>query len=385
MSLFASVASYQIVSGSLMIPLIGAWTADLSLAGEETVSGTVPVVIGNLTLTGTVFRSESYGGQTKVRLVGGYGGWRTPIQPQGYGSSNGIQLSTLLGDAAQACGEKLNVAASVSIGNGYARCAFGTSVAGDLLWHMIDLGFIPSWYVDPTGMTQVQTWPSSAVTTPFTPTAQHPDQGMIEVATEDYVSWMPGCTFSSPLLSTTYTSSGVHYVWDDAGKFRFEVLTQTSQTDTGDRVLGPIQQIIQKEMAPTRFSGKYRYTISNPSKTTIDCSPKNTKLGLPDLQSVPLMSDSISTYTPPDGGDCIIEFLDGYIPICTWTAQTPTIASILGGTNPVARLGDQVQIFFPPVVPFTALVPPPPSSGTLTIVSPLTGVITQGSQTVNTA
>jgi hypothetical protein len=380
MSYFASVGGFQIVSGSLIVPLVGAWTADLVLAGEETLSGKVSVVIGNLTLAGAVYRSEAYGGQTKCRLVAGAGGWRTPIPVQGYGSPNGIMLSALLDDAAAACGETVNVSNDQSIGNGYARVSFASSVASDVLWHMIDLGFIPAWYVDVNGTTQTQAWPSSTVGTPFVPSNQDPAHGQIDIATEDYASWLPGCSFTHPLLSGTYTSAGVEYHWDDGGTFRFKVLTQTSSTDTGDRVLGPIQQVIQKEIAGHRLFGKYRYTTSNPSSSTIDCSPKNAKLGLPTLQNVPLQISGSSRVTPANGADCTIEFLDGYVPVCTWVDQTPTEVDIASGTNPIGYLGAQVQLFFPPVVSGTMLVGGvTPTPFTAVIPTPLTGIISQGS------
>src|SRR5262252_7782755 len=104
MSYFASCAGLQIVAGSLLIPLVGAWTADLTLATEQQVLGPVEVVIGNLTLQGTVYRSEAYGGQVRARVVGGAGGWRTPAPPQGYGMS-GLKLSTVLNDLAATVGE----------------------------------------------------------------------------------------------------------------------------------------------------------------------------------------------------------------------------------------------------------------------------------------
>jgi hypothetical protein len=343
MSYFASVAGFQLVSGSLVVPLIGVWTADLQLAGEETVSGQVSVVIGNLTLVGAVFRSDAYGGQTHVRLVGGAGGWRTSITPQGYGNTAGVMLSQILGDAAAACGEKVNVAEDASIGNAWVRVNFDSSVAGDILWQLLHLGAIPAWYVDPTGITQIAAWPTVQVTTPFTVTGQKADKGVCTIATEDYVSWMPGCTFANPLLATTFTSAGVHYEWTPDGKFRFEVLTSSAAGE--DRTLGPIQQVIQKELAPTRFFGRYRYIVSSPSTTTIDGSPMDTTLGLPDLQNVPLASDSISVYTPPNGSEAHIEFLDGSpaFPRCVWTAGNSNSIAVANGTNPDAKLGDTVQ------------------------------------------
>jgi hypothetical protein len=277
----------------------------------------------------------------------------------------------------------VNVPTDANVGNGYARASFDSSVAADVLWHMIDLGFALSWYVDANGITQIASWPSSAVTTPFTVTDQQADQGVCHIATEDYASWLPGCTFTSPLVSGTFTSAGVEYEWSPDGKFRFKVLTSSAAGE--DRTLGPIQQVIQKEIAHTRLFGKYRYTISNPSTTTIDCTPKNSKLGLPDLQNVPLMSDSISTYTPPNNGDCVIEFLDGYIPVCTWTAGTATVVNLLGGSNPVARKGDQTQSFLPPTLLLNCIGTAGPFTATATIPNPISGSITGGSSAVNSA
>lgn len=382
MTAFATVAGQQIVSGSLTIPLVGVWTADLELATATPLpTGLLPVVIGNLTLQGTAYRAESYGGQIKCRLVGGYGGWRTGIKAQGYGSSSGIKLSAVLGDAASAAGEKVNIQNDTSVGNGFARMAFDTSVASDVLWLMIRLGFIPAWYVDAAGMTQNVAWPSKPIASAFTVTGQKPDEGIVEIATEDYASWMPGCTFTAPQLAATYTSNGVHYVWDGAGKFRFEVMTQTDSSSSSDRVLGPIQQVIQKETADLRLFGRYRYTVSNPTSTTIDATPKNANLGLPDLQNVPLHISGSSKVTPADGVDCIIMFADGYIPECVWCDQAPTEVDIASGTNPAGYLGAQCQLFMPPVVSGVMIVSGVPTPFTANIPTPLTGIITQGSST----
>lgn len=391
MGFFASVAGFQIVSGTLIIPLTGMWTADLRISTQNPVSGNVTVIIGNLTLQGFVYRSEFYGGQTRARLVAGYGGWRQIISAQGYGSSSGVKLSTIMNDAALACGETVNVPNDMSVGNAYIRMA---TYASDNLWIMIQKGIIPSWYIDPKGVTQLASWPTNNVSTTFTVTDQKPDEGLVEIATEDYASWMPGCTFSNYLLApgVTYTSAGVHYTWDNDGKFRFEVLTGTDPPNMPmqDRMLGPIQQTIDRQIAPLKFLGRYNYTISNPTSSTVDGTPVNSTLGLPDVTGAPITADSISTYTPPNGSNCHIMFLDGdpSQPICVWTAGAPTMAMLLNGTNPVARLGDQVQAFLPAMLPFigTAIVSgsPAPVTGTVMGGAPISGVIIQGSQTVDT-
>ena len=390
MTAFATCNGIPIASGELLIPLVGAWTADLHLTSGAAMTGAVAVVIGNLTLQGTVYRSSAYGGQTRVRVIGGGGGWRTEITPQGYGSAGaGVNLSIVLADAASACGERVNVPSDTSVGNGYARFGAGAAIptaASDVLWHAVAHGQIPGWYVDSTGMTQATSWPSTTIATPFTVTHNDPASGLVVVATEDYAAWMPGCTFTSPLLPGPATSSGVHYVWGTDGKFRFEVLTGDQQ----DAFLGPIQAIVHKELAITRFYGRYEYTISNPSTTTVDGAPVDTSLGLPELQSVPIVSDSISTYTPPNGGTCHIQFLNGDPgkPVCVWTSGPPTMAQILSGSTPVALVGNGVQSFLPPTPvsvtgtlagsPFTAL-------GVFTVPGPISGTIIDGSPEVSSA
>ncbi len=390
MSYFASVNGLPVVGGSLLVPLVGAWTADLVLAGQDVVAGPCTVVIGNLTLQGAVYRTAVYGGQTRARLVGGAGGWRKPVPAQGYGNPAGVALSTVLGDVAAATGETILVAVDTSIGNAFARVAFASSVASDVLWQLLALGFIPSWRVAPDGVTRTDAWPATPVQTPFTPTDARPDEGTIQIATEDYASWLPGCTFSSPLLDTTYTSAGVEYRWGDDGTMRFVVLVGTD----GDRIVGPLQRIIASAVSPARFFGRYAYTISNPTPTTIDGSPVDTSLGLPELQNVPLVGSSLASYTPPDGGQARIMFVDGKAtqPECVWTQADPnagpteiTIGPQGSGPNGIARVSDSVVVMFPPLMQIAGVLGAAPFVGVLTITTPAIGAIQTGSSVVKAA
>ena len=374
---FATVNGLPVVSGRLMIPLVGMWTADLELSGAGALQGAVTVIIGNMTLQGAVYRSSSFGGTTRVRLVAGAGGWRTVVPAQGYGNAGGVSCATVLNDVAAACGEAVNPPSGVMLGNAWTR---PDDVASTVLWQLVAVGAIPSWYVDLTGTTQCVAWPASTISTPFTVTDQKPDEGLVVVATEDYASWVPGCSFSAPQLAGALTSAGVNFVWGEDGTFRLEVLYGTT-----DRFLGALAQFIQAQIAPTRFYGRYRYTISNPTSSTVDITPVNSKLGLPTHQGVSLGSDSIATYTPPDGGTCHVQFLDGdpAYPVVVWTSGTATVVNVLGGSNPVARLGDQVQVFLPPALPFVGVSSSGPVTGTITGAGPISGAIIQGSQEVN--
>lgn len=389
MTFFASVAGHQVVSGSLLIPLVGTWTADLHLATDQPVAGAVTVVLGNLTLHGAVVRSQAYGGQTRARLVGGYGGWRSTVPDQGYGSGSGVKLSHVLGDVASACGERVNVAADRSVGAAYTRA---DGPASDVLWNLVAQGVIPAWRVDTAGVTQVTAWPATTVGTPFTVTDQRPDEGLVVVATEDYAAWLPGCSFTAPQLAGSLTNAGVNYVFDNDGTFRLEVLTGTA-----DRLLGALNAIIARKVAPTRFYGRYEYRISNPSETTIDGTPTDDAIGLPDLQGVPIEADSIALYVPPDDGLCHVMFVNGdpSRPSCVWTEGNPTIAQLLSGTNPAAKLGDTVQSMISGSVQIlggtlaltgvsVGACSPVVVSGNMIMqgLSPISGTITTGSSTV---
>ena len=324
----ASVNGFQVVGGSLLVPLIGAWSADLSLASDAPLAGPVSVVIGNLTLAGFVIRSAPYGGQTRVRLVGGRGGWRRVIPGQGYGGG-GVSLAHVLGDAAAACGEQIVAPPGPTL-PAFVRL---DGPASDVLWQCLGQGLIPAWYVAPSGITQATAWPATTIVTPFTVTDQRPDEGRITIASEDYAAWMPGCSFTNPLLSGTFTSAGVVYTFDNEGTFRFEVLTGTT-----DRLLGPLRAFIAAQLAPTRFYGRYAYTIVDATTATVDCTPVNPMAGLPSLRDVPLVGDSIASYLPAPGSTCRIMFVDGVPtqPECVWTSGPPVTVAIGEAPEPLA-------------------------------------------------
>lgn len=340
MSYFASVGGLQVVAGSIMIQMVGPWTADLSLATPLPVAGTLPVVLGNLSLVGTVYRSTQYGGQTRVRMVGGYGGWRSTIGAQGYGGG-GVSLFHVLGDAAAACGEKMGPVAGL-VGSAFSRL---DGPASDVLWQCVAQGLIPTWRIDQLGLTQVSAWPTTVVGTSFTVTDQKPDEGLVEIGTEDYASWLPGCTFSNPLIVGSFTAAGVTFNFDNEGQARVEVLTGTT-----DRLLGPLRSFVDSRVAPTRYYGRYAYEITAVTTATFSGLPVDSSKGLPDIVNEPLRSDSIASYLPVEGGQAHIQFVDGDAdqPVCVWTSGPPVTVSI--GTLP-----EPLAFGIPTVAGFTAM------------------------------
>jgi hypothetical protein len=321
-----------------MVPLVGAWTADLELAGAPSLAGQATVVIGNLSLLGTVVRSTDYGGQTRCRLVGGYGGWRKQVSAQGYGGG-AVPLAHVLQDVALAAGETMGPVAAGLAGQAWGRLA---GAGSDVLWQCVMRRLIPSWRVDASGVTQVTPWPTTPVTSPFTVTDQRPDQGIVIIATEDYASWLPGRTFAAPQLDGAFQIAGVLFQFGDEGQFRLEVLTGTT-----DRLLGPLAQFVDTRVQRTRFYGRYEYTLTTATTATVDATPVDRSLGLPDVKLQPLCGDSISSYMPAPGATCHIQFLNGdpARPTCVWTSGPPTTVAIGETPLPVAAALGTVAAF----------------------------------------
>lgn len=218
MAAFAELSGVRVVSGSISIPLYGLWCGDVRLATEEAIQTNTTLVLGNLTLRCNVYRQALFAGARNCRIVAGYGGWRQTVPAKQYSLSSGVRLGMVVRDAASEVGERVNVPADVVLGTGYVRENARASrvlrqVAGQ------------NWYCDKDGVTQIAAWPTRKVPSEFQVMEQDGGRGKIGIATEDYASWLPGCTFTSSVTVGTLTNAGVLYSFANDGKFRLEVLT----------------------------------------------------------------------------------------------------------------------------------------------------------------
>lgn len=214
---FATANGTRIVTASLSIPLYGISVCDLLVPTQDPLTTPVSVTFGNFTQVMGVYRQGYFGGSQYARLVGGYAGWRKTLQSQAYNNPAGLQLSLVLGDAAAAVGEQLNIASDTSIGTFYVR---ENAPAQRLLRQLGG----PLWWVDPKGVTQVGPRTPVAITSPFLVNKFDASQGLYEISTEDYASWMPSNTFTGPTLTGTQTVSLTRLDVDNDGKLRLHVL-----------------------------------------------------------------------------------------------------------------------------------------------------------------
>jgi hypothetical protein len=148
-----------------------------------------------------------------------------------------------------------------------------------------------------------------------------------------------------------------------------------------DRTLASIRAIVRSVVVEMglAYAGRFAYSIQGvrgaPPDVLLSCTPLNPELGLPDLVDVAMSPDVTGMTSAPDvGATCEVEFLN----------RDPTLPRVVGvggmGAIPIARVGDQVMVFFPPVAPIVGVVNgTTPFVGTITIASPTSGVVTQGS------
>jgi hypothetical protein len=204
-------------SARVAIPHYGIWVADIELATTDALTPAVTMVIGNLTMIGHVYRMAAFAGTRTARVVGGYGGWPTVVPSQSYYDANGIRKSVILGDVAAAVGESINVTNDIVLATTFVR---EEAPAQRILNQVVGT----EWYINNAGVTQLGDRSSAFIKSEYNVIKWSGNLGKVEIATEDYVSWMPGNTFRNNFVTETQTISLSVLTLDNAGKARIEVL-----------------------------------------------------------------------------------------------------------------------------------------------------------------
>lgn len=215
---WATVNGVNIIRGELSIPQVGGWVLDAELENTNTVlASSLTVTVGNLTLTGAVFRSSQYVGRTRLLGVAGFNGWSSAVSANAYNSPGGVLASTILGDAASSVGERVQLASDGSIGNFWNRPAGPASETLRLVANLLSGG---AWYIDNSGITRTGPRATSQVKSAFSSEDYWGGAGgFIQIATEDVASWLPGAQFTNPTLPNL-TLNSVRHFWAESGIYR---------------------------------------------------------------------------------------------------------------------------------------------------------------------
>ncbi len=376
MSAYAALNGTPVTRARIVLPLTGIWHADVWLDRVVDVSGSQTLAVGPWSGTCSVLRAIDFAGQRMLRLVGGAGKWPSiPTTPLFWA---GAQLSTILGDVASAVGEQVNVVSDRTVSPFYVMD--GATPASTVLQDLAGDG----WWMDLAGVTQIGTRPTPTIASPFTLRDVDGPPGVYHVETEALNDWVPGASFSCP------TGSGVVSRVDhvlEAGHVRTEVMVPLVSTAPTDRLRDAIRAILGQMLPNWRELGTWEYTVvsasGGPSNVTVDAkAPEGS--GMPDVTGLPLRADSSGSVALPVAGSKV---LVGWCDVARTQPEVrgldgstaPTTVWLGQGTMPLARLGDQVQVFAPPGLPIVTSTGP----ATLILAAPLSGVITQGSPILN--
>jgi hypothetical protein len=266
--------------GTLRLPRIGAWTAEVVVDVATAPSGAVTLATGDgrYSLRGTVVRSGVDGERAHVRIVGGAGGLGREVAPVYY---RGVPLRLPLGEVLRAAGETLSTTSDAAVlGRLLGKWTRERAPVGTLLGHLLDaVGGV--WRVADDGTVWIgeETWPAASAAD-VDLVAEEPTHARVTVGAESLpLGIRPG---------TTYRGQRVSYVEHtfDADAARAEVWFEREGA-AADRWGVALDALVRHTMREVLWHARFpARVVRQNADLTLDLDPDDDRL--PDLVAVPL-------------------------------------------------------------------------------------------------
>ncbi len=383
---YARIGGHRCRSFSLFVPPLGPWFVEGELDEEHDLSGRLDLNLGDTALSGTVQprSSGSFTLGTRLRVVASAGGWPTQVTPRHYHNETGVRAQTVAEDAARAAGETLGTfePGATSLGKDYVRRIVEASrVLEDAA------GGVP-WWVDYEGTTHVTERDEVALGEDVELLEYDPITRMATLGLRDPSGIGIGSRIEDERLGADQVVRELEIVAVEG------TLRAYAWTGGGARSEARIPGLLRKiaRMANgDRLWGVYRYRVFQMNGDgRVQLQAVHLAPGLPDILPVEQWPGLPGMDVEMAGAlEVLVQFIEGdpTQPVITGyrTDGDPTSLAFAHGTKPLARVGDAVQVFVTPGVPFavTGLLGPPgaqqPFAGTLTPPPTLPGVIGSGS------
>ena len=263
----------------------------------ELADGTaVTLVVGDLTLAGTIVSGGSVGTRTVYRIVAGAGGWGREVPAKAYTNDLGVKHSTIALDAAQACGETMGTIPAGSVGPHYVR-------AEGIAARTLDDLFPGSWYVDLAGVTQVGARAATTYTGGATRTSRDHARGWIELAADSIAALLPGAVVDG------MEAVDVEHILD--GKLR-TIVWGARTSEASDRVTAALAAHIDARTDHHRFFAPWRYRVVQRTGERYDLQVVRVSSGMPDLRLVRVRPGVAGMRSRPMiGSHVLVSFIDG--------------------------------------------------------------------------
>lgn len=291
----STINGLPLLRATVTLPRCGVWTADVEAQSGETLSGDVTIELQGLRLVGTIEDGAPYRERGWYRVLGGKGGWRSVLPARAYRNEAGVKLTTVVNDAAREAGESVGTFAERRIGPGFVRPRAEAA-------RVLDLLTPDAWYVDPSGVTQIGSWPVVPYGLTYQLIDSRPDRKRVTLAAEDLTGLVPGAT-----LEGMEAASVRHELTPDG--IRSQVYGTVGNVD---RILRGLKALVGVLVHSTFYFGRYEYRVVDASDTHCDLVPARAALGLPDLANVVMRSGVPGAGgSPAVGSSCEVMFLDG--------------------------------------------------------------------------
>jgi hypothetical protein len=183
----ATVNGVPVIRGTINMPLLGAWTADVVADSDEAMTGSAAIVLdGGLTLQGSIVRGDVFVGSLYLRIVGGAGGLMKASRVQDYRQTT---VRGVASDLVRVAGERLSTTADASVlgtqliawtqvaqpvGSALTSLASDRRFGGAVAWRVLPDGSI--WFGR-------ETWPDAGLTAPtdYQEIGALPSEGWMEL------------------------------------------------------------------------------------------------------------------------------------------------------------------------------------------------------------
>lgn len=322
----------RVTSARATFPAWGCPYADVQVDGEHALTGAATLTIADLTFAGTILSGGSALGRSSFRMSGGKAGWGRAIAAKPYANDATVKFSTVIGDAAAACGETVApIANTQRTGPAYVRQAGPASDVLNLLSPM-------AWYVDEAGVTHLGARAASVL--PAKVVRIKPlDKalGLVVLASESIAGIMPGVVVDGMAAVDV-----MHEVSADGG---------LRSTVWGSALKGELESFlaILDAVDPRRkYRGVTEHRVGALEGNRLNLQPVRASTGMPFLSRVPMWPGVGGAQTTPAlGSRVLVGFIDsdpgrpyvaGYEDV-DGEGFVPTLIELGGGADFVALAG----------------------------------------------
>lgn len=272
---FATLNGRRVIRARANLPEWGACFADATVDGDVTLAGACELKIADLTMKGTILSGGAEKGRSTFRLVTGAACWGKSIGPKSYSAEPGVRLATVLGDAAKAAGENLDVATidrNARVGNHFAR---KEGTAARLLERYASRG----WYIGEDGITRIGRRPRKDLET-TAPRVVPVDRARatLVLASESIAQFVPGVVVDG------LEAVDVQHELSAEGGLRTSLWGRRGAGSS--RELEAFMRLMDLADPDREFRAIWEYKVDKQSGNRLDLKPVLASSGMPDLRRV---------------------------------------------------------------------------------------------------